>query len=83
MGTIHRYPAAKSLAPADLDIAARIYVEVAERLALPAEDRAGRERVAHMIVAQMLSGERDPIRLRDGALSGWGRMKARADEVIE
>ena len=73
MGTIHRYPAAESLEPADLDIAARVYVEVAERLALPVEDRAGRERVAHMIVARMLLGERDPIQLRDDALAGWAR----------
>ena len=69
MGTIHRFPAARSLDPADLEIAATVYVDLVKQLALPAADEASRERVAHDIIDRMLQGERDPIRLRDGALA--------------
>jgi hypothetical protein len=34
-----------------------------------AEDDAAREAVAFFIIERMLRGERDPIRLRDGALA--------------
>ena len=69
MGTIHRFPAAQSLDPADLQIAATVYVEVVGRLHLPDGDEASRERVAQSIIDRMLLGERDPIRLRDRALA--------------
>ena len=73
MGTINRYRASRSLEAADLDVAARVYVEVVDRLALAVEDNVGRERVAEMIVRQLLLGERDPIQLRDDALADWER----------
>jgi hypothetical protein len=72
MGTIHRFPAARSLDPPDLEIAAAVYVEVVKRLALRAGDEASRETVAQSIIERMLLGERDPIRLREGALARSG-----------
>ncbi|HEY7384179.1 MAG TPA: hypothetical protein VH743_10965 [Beijerinckiaceae bacterium] len=69
MGTIHRFPAAHSLDPADLDIAAAVYAELVKRLELPAGDEASRETIAQSIIDRMLMGERDPIRLRDVALA--------------
>jgi hypothetical protein len=69
MGTIHRFPVARSLDPADLEIAAAVYVEVVKRLRLPADDETTRERAAQSIIDRMLLGERDPERLRDGALA--------------
>ena len=70
MGTIHRFPAAHSLDPTDLEVAATVYGDVVKQLALPHADEASRERVAQNINDRMLLGERDPIRLRDGALAG-------------
>ena len=72
MGTIHRFPAASSLDPKDLEIAASVYVEVVNRLAPPIGDEAARERIAQNIIDRMLLGERDPIQLRDGALTHLG-----------
>jgi hypothetical protein len=69
MGTIHRFPAARSLDPADLEVAASVYVDVVKRLALPDGDESSRERVAQNIIDRMLLGERDPIRLREAALA--------------
>ena len=71
MGTIHRFPASRALNPADLDIAAAVYVEITTHLA--PEDEAIRERVAESIIERMLIGERDPIRLREGALAELSR----------
>jgi len=72
MGTIHRFPASRSLEPSDLDIAAAVYAEIVNRFA--AEHDAIRERVAESIIERMLMGERDPIRLRDGALAQLKRL---------
>jgi hypothetical protein len=69
MGTIHRFPASQSLDPADLEIAASVYVEAIGRLCPREGDEACRERIAQSIIDRMLLGERDPIRLRDGALA--------------
>ena len=72
MGTIHRFPAVQSLDPADLDVAATVYAELVKRLELPAADEASRETIAQSIIDGMLMGERDPIRLRNGALARLG-----------
>jgi hypothetical protein len=77
MGTIQRFPASRSLGPDDLEVAASVYVEVVNRLALPAGDDASRERVAQNIIDRMLLGERDPIQLRDEALA---RLRFRAPD---
>jgi hypothetical protein len=69
MGTIHRFTAARSLGPAELDVAAAVYVEVVDHLDLPADDDVTRELVAQFIVDQMLSGELDPGSLREGAVA--------------
>ena len=69
MGTIHPFPAARSLDPAELEVAASVYVDVLKRLGLPDGDESSRERVAQNIIEKMLLGERDPIRLRDEALA--------------
>ena len=72
MGTIHRFPASQSLDPADLEIAAAVYVDVVQHLALPTGDELSRERIAQSIIERMLLGERDPIRLHDAALARLG-----------
>ena len=61
-----------SFDPADLEIAAAVYVEVVNRLKLPAGDEATRETVAQTIIERMLFGERDPVQLRDAALARLG-----------
>jgi hypothetical protein len=73
MVTIHRFPASQALDPADLELAATVYIEVVERLAVPTGDETTRETVAQSIIDRMLLGERDPIRLRDGALARLSR----------
>jgi hypothetical protein len=50
MGTIHRFPASQSLDPADLEIAASVYVEAIGRLCPPEGDEACRERIAQSII---------------------------------
>jgi hypothetical protein len=69
MGTIHRFPAARSLEPADLEIAASVYVELVNRLALETGDEASRETIAQGIIDRMMLGERDPDELCDAALA--------------
>jgi hypothetical protein len=72
MSTIHCFPAARSLDPSDLEIAASVYVKVVRLLELPADDEASHERVAQNVIERMLLGERDPMRLRDEALARLG-----------
>jgi hypothetical protein len=69
MGTIHRFPASRSLNPEDLENAASIYREVIDHVCPPDGDEECRERIAQSIIDRMLLGERDPIRLRDGAIA--------------
>ena len=71
MPTIYRFPAARSLDPKDLEVAASVYAEVVSRPAIPV-DEATRESVAQSIIDSMLLGERDPMQLRDVALACLG-----------
>jgi hypothetical protein len=72
MSTIHCFPPAQSLDPTDLDLAAAVYIDIVQRLTLSVGEEASRETIAQSIIDRMLLGERDPIRLRDGALARLG-----------
>jgi hypothetical protein len=72
MATIHRFPAAGSLDPKDLEVAASVYADVVGRLEFRPMDETTRESVAQNIIDSMLLGERDPMQLRKGALARLG-----------
>jgi hypothetical protein len=72
MATIHRFPAARSLDPKDLEVAASVYADVVSRLEFRPLDETMRESVAQSIIDGMLLGERDPMQLRQGALARLG-----------
>ena len=77
MPTIHRFRAARSLDPKDLDVAASVYADVLSRLEFRPMDETMRESVAQSIIDSMLLGERDPMHLRDEALVRLGDASSR------
>ena len=69
MGSVLRFPYPDVLGPDDIRVAASAFESTLKSLDTVAEKEATREAVARYIIAQSLQGERDPIRLRDGALA--------------
>ena len=69
MGSVLRFPYPDLLGPDDIRVAASAFESTLRSLDSIAEEDATREAVARYIMAQSLQGERDPIRLRDGALA--------------
>ncbi len=69
MGSVVRFPYADVLAPEDIRVAASAFESTLKSLTSVAKEDATREAVARYIMARTLQGERDPIRLRDGALA--------------
>ena len=68
MATIHRLPYRNVLAPEDIRVAASAFESTLQSLdGVPEPD--SRDAMARYIVERTLLGERDPIRLRDGALA--------------
>ena len=69
MGGIIRFPYVDVLGPEDIRVAASAFESALNSLdGFPDEDST-REAVARYIIERSLQGERDPIRLRDGALA--------------
>jgi hypothetical protein len=69
MATVHRFPNRDVLAPEDIRVAALAFEATLKSLDIVVEGDAARESVARYIMEQALQGERDPLRLRDGALA--------------
>jgi hypothetical protein len=69
MGRVVRFPYADVLGPEDIRVAASAFESTLKSLDPAAEEDATREAVARYIMERTLLGERDPIRLRDGALA--------------
>ena len=68
MATVIRiYP--DVLSPEDIRVAASAYESTLNALEVIVERDAAREPVARYIMEHALQGERDPIRLREGALA--------------
>lgn len=68
MATIHRLPYRNVLAPEDIRVAASAFESTLQSLA-SAPEPDSRDAMARYIIERTLLGERDPIRLRDGALA--------------
>jgi len=68
MATVQRFPNRDVLAPEDIRVAALAFEATLKSLDV-VEGDAAREAVARYIMEQALQGERDPLRLRDGALA--------------
>ena len=72
MATIHRLPYRNVLAPEDIRVAASAFESTLQSLdSVPEPD--SRDAMARYIMERTLLGERDPIRLRDGALAQMRR----------
>ena len=72
MATIHRLPYRNVLAPEDIRLAASAFESTLQSLdSVPEAD--SRDAMARYIMERTLLGERDPIRLRDGALAQMRR----------
>ena len=69
MASIHPFPYRDVLAPEDIRIAASAFDSALVSLNGAAQESSTREAVARYIMQKTLQGERDPIRLRDGALA--------------
>ena len=69
MASIHRFPNQNVLSPEDIRIAALAFEATIKSLDVVSAGDAARESVARYIMEQALQGERDPLRLRDGALA--------------
>ena len=69
MGSVLRFPYPDILGPEDIRVAASAFESTLKSLTSVAKEDATREEVARYIMARTLQGERDPIRLRDGALA--------------
>ena len=69
MGCVLRFPYVDVLGPEDIRVAASAFESTLKSLDGNAEEDATREAVARYIMERTLQGERDPIRLRDGALA--------------
>ena len=65
-------PLPKSLDPAAIQIAVSAYETVLQSLNGTAQHNSSRERVARYILRRMFFGERNPLLLRDGAMSEAG-----------
>jgi hypothetical protein len=69
MASILRFPYRDVLAPEDIRVAASAFESTLKSLDGVAGEDATREAVARYIMQRTLQGERDPIRLREGALA--------------
>jgi hypothetical protein len=69
MGSVLRFPYPGILGPEDIRVAASALDSTLKSIDSVAERDANREAMARYIIARTLQGERDPIRLRDGALA--------------
>jgi len=69
MGSVLRFPYPDILGPDDIRVAESAFESTLKSLDSVAEKDATREAVARYIMRQTLQGERDPIRLREGALA--------------
>jgi hypothetical protein len=77
MGSVLRFPYPDVLGPEDIRVAASAFESTLKSLDPAAAEAATREAVARYIMARTLQGERDPIRLRDGALTHVHRRPAK------
>lgn len=68
MGTLHHLHPANVLDPAEIQLAASALDAASARLGPDARERSAQV-VARFILQRMFRGERDVIRLRDGALA--------------
>ncbi len=71
MQALHQFPQPQVLSPDDLRIAADAFEEALQLLPPEAhelEPYTARQLLARYVIDNALSGVRDPIRLRDGAL---------------
>ncbi|MDQ4134557.1 MAG: hypothetical protein M3158_00070 [Pseudomonadota bacterium] len=62
----------RSLGPREIQIAAAAYDAVFQEVDRVTSGDGTRDVIARYIVEKVLSGERDPVRLRDGALAHLG-----------
>ena len=69
MGSVLRFPYPDILGPEDIRVAASAFESTLKSLDGVAEEDATREAVARYIMERTLQGERDPTRLRGGALA--------------
>jgi hypothetical protein len=69
MGAIYQFPSPQSLGPRDIEIVAAAYGAVLQQVDRVTSGNVTREVIGRYIIERMLSGERDPARLRDGALA--------------
>jgi hypothetical protein len=69
MGCVLRFPYVDVLGPEDIRAAASAFEATIKSLDGVSEEDSRREAVARYIMDRALQGERDPIRLRDGALA--------------
>ena len=69
MATIDRLPYPNVLEPEDIRLAASALESTLQSLDCVTAPETARESVARYIIERTLLGERDPIRLRDGALA--------------
>jgi hypothetical protein len=72
MGSFLRFPYPDVLAPEDIHLAASAFESTLRSLDGKAAEESTREAVARYIMDRAMRGERDPIRLRDGALAHIG-----------
>ena len=73
MATLQRLPYSNVLAPEDIRLAASAFESTLQSLDSVPETASTRDAVARYIIERTLLGERDPIRLRDGALAQMRR----------
>jgi hypothetical protein len=69
MASVIRFPYQDVLAPEDIRVAASAFESALNSLDGAAQAESTRETVARYIMERTLQGERDPNRLRDGALA--------------
>ena len=69
MASIHRFPNQNVLSPEDIRVAALAFEATIKSLDVVSAGDGARESVARYIMERALQGERDPSRLRDGALA--------------
>ena len=71
MSTVHHFPQPQVLSPNDLRLAADAFEEALQLIPTEAHELkpyTARQLLARHVIDNALSGVRDPIRLRDGAL---------------
>ena len=69
MAPVVRLPCKDVLAPEDIRVAASAFESTLTLLDSADQPESARETVARYIIERTLQGERDPIRLRNGALA--------------